>query len=251
MRAALRISLQLKRILSKFRILFDLNKYGKHRIIFNRILIDMKNKNEKFSFHFSLKYFSLIIITFFIIFAFEKNKEENALSFLSDYQKKFENQLKLYICEIFNTQECSYSLFNNMNYFNEIKDISGNITLLIELNRTNIENLIFSYHIKNIKTYKILKQMLRNISICNTYINITQNEFEVIRSNIFKFLHSKWKIIPNQNIINIIRFALNNYYKESDLQLFDEILNLNIEYYIKSNNLPVDIKKSLTSKFFK
>ena len=93
--------------------------------------------------------------------------------------------------------------------------------------------------------------MLRNISICNTYINITQNEFEVIRSNIFKFLHSKWKIIPNQNIINIIRFALNNYYKESDLQLFDEILNLNFEYYIKSNNLPVDIKKSLTSKFFK
>ena len=55
-----------------------------------------------------------------------------------------------------------------MNFFNEINETSRNITLLIELNRTNIENLIiligtipfvknnsiFLYHVKNVKLMK-------------------------------------------------------------------------------------------------
>lgn len=151
-----------------------------------------------------------------------------------------------------------------MNFFNEINETSRNITLLIELNRTNIENLIiligtipfvknnsiFLYHVKNVKTYEIIKKILRNKTISNKNIIMTEKDFQLIKKNIIKFLNYKWELIPNQNILNIIRFALNNYYNEVDFQLFDKILNINFKYYINSNILSIDAITSLMSKFY-
>ena len=79
---------------------------------------------------------------------------------------------------------------------------------------------------------------------------MTEKDFQLIKKNIIKFLNYKWELIPNQNILNIIRFALNNYYNEVDFQLFDKILNINFKYYINSNILSIDAITSLMSKFY-
>ena len=48
--------------------------------------------------------------------------------------------------------------------------------------------------------------------------------------------------------INIIRYVLNNYYEETVLQLFEQYLNLNFEYYLNSKIFSLDLLKQLMSK---
>ena len=64
-------------------------------------------------------------------------------------------------------------------------------------------------------------------------------------------MNYKWEIIPNKNIINIIRYTINNYYDETFLDLFDRFLNLNYKYYLESNVLSFENQISLMSKFLK
>ena len=226
----------------------------------------MKYKKENISEYLEYKYILLIIFSFLIIIIFIIKIKLNSSFDISLNNKEFDNEFKAYFCKIINSinsQECINTIFLNLNYFNELDEISNNnITLLIELNRTNIENLLLLiatipflnknskivYKIKNPKTFKIMKKMFHDKHKLNNFINITKEDFNGMKDKIINFLNYKWELIYSQNILNIIRYVLNNYYEETVLQLFEQYLNLNFEYYLKTKIFSPDLLKQLMSK---
>ena len=109
-------------------------------------------------------------------------------------------------------------------------------------------NSFISYSIKNKKTFNIIKNIFKNKTSLNSCINPKKYDYNQIKNKIIKFLNYKWEIIPNHNILNIIRYILDKYYDESILELFDAYLNFNFKYYLKSNKLSFDEMKILMSK---
>lgn len=227
----------------------------------------MKYEIQCISFNFLYKYFLLIILLFILKFFLIIIKEYHLIISNSIKNSDFENQLKTYTCIIFNNnsiQDCFDTIFNNLNYFNEINEIPNNITLLIDLNKTNIENLLLligtipflknnsvaTYNIKNPKTFNMVRKIFKHKSFPNISINIKENDFILIKNKIINLLNYEWEIIPNKKIINLIRYILGNYYDESNLILFEELLNLNFKYYLNSNKFSFEDITKLMSKFY-
>ena len=210
----------------------------------------------------------LVLLTFSLIFFFSKKGEYYSLNIQTINHIAFENEYKKFLCKILKnsrSQVCFDEIFNNSNYFTDINKISGNIFLLIDLNRSNIENLLLligtipflrnnsfiSYNIKNEKTLNIFKELFNYKSFINKSINLKENDFNLTKNKIINSFNYTWEIIPSKNIINIIRYILNNYYEETFLQLFEGFLNFNYKYYLKTKILSFDILKGLISKFIK
>lgn len=202
-----------------------------------------------------------IIIIFFIIIYENNETKEN---------KPFEEYFKDNFCEILtlNTHsDCLDSLFTNYNFFSEWKEISQNRSILkfghyqkkIEnLNASHIENLLLLigvipflknkssiyFQINNKNLLDSLKGIFTTEKIKNNIIKFTENDFYSVEK-LINLLNYKWEIIPSQNIINIIRHIIDNYYDESLLKALDDALNLNFNYYIKSNLKSLSEKESL------
>ena len=210
---------------------------------------------------------NLIILIFFITFLLLPKRDSYFIKFSSSINEEFENEMKKYLCKIINseTEKCFDIIFNNFNFFNELKIIQENISLLIYLNKTNIENILLlmgifpflknnsiSYFtIKKRKTFNILKNIFEYKSFTKNSFNMNETDFNKTKNKIINSLNYKWELIPSQKIINIIRYTLNNYYEESFLELFDKFLNLNYKYYLNSHFLSVDTQRYLMSKSYK
>lgn len=218
--------------------------------------------------HNSFKDKNLIILSFLFIFLIIIKNDYITFSSVSIDNNELENEFKTYLCQLLNdldNQDCLIALFNNLNFFNEknyLNKTFNNISLLIELNKTNIENLLIiivtipfvknnsfiSFNIKNKKTLNIIKNIFANETLINNCINSKKYDYNQIKSRVIKFLNYKWELIPNKKILNIIRYILDKYYDEAILELFDGYLNLNFKYYLKSNILSFDEMKNLMSK---
>ena len=207
-------------------------------------------------------------MSFLFIFLIIIKNDYITFSSVSIDNNELENEFKTYLCQLLNdldNQDCLIALFNNLNFFNEknyLNKTFNNISLLIELNKTNIENLLIiivtipfvknnsfiSFNIKNKKTLNIIKNIFANETLINNCINSKKYDYNQIKSRVIKFLNYKWELIPNKKILNIIRYILDKYYDEAILELFDGYLNLNFKYYLKSNILSFDEMKNLMSK---
>ncbi len=106
------------------------------------------------------------------------------------------------------------------------------------------------FQINNKKILDSLKAIFTTNKIQNNIIKFTENDFYSVEK-LINLLNYKWEVIPNQNIINIIRHIIDSYYDESLLKAFDDALNLNFNYYIKSNFNALSEEESLNlmSKF--
>ena len=106
------------------------------------------------------------------------------------------------------------------------------------------------FQINNKKILDSLKAIFTTNKIQNNIIKFTENDFYSVEK-LVNLLNYKWEVIPNQNIINIIRHIIDSYYDESLLKAFDDALNLNFNYYIKSNFNALSEEESLNlmSKF--
>lgn len=106
------------------------------------------------------------------------------------------------------------------------------------------------FQINNKKILDSLKAIFTTNKIQNNIIKFTENDFYSVEK-LVNLLNYKWEVIPNQNIINIIRHIIDSYYGESLLKAFDDALNLNFNYYIKSNFNALSEEESLNlmSKF--
>jgi hypothetical protein len=67
-----------------------------------------------------------------------------------------------------------------------------------------------------------------------------------------KLLYYMWELIPKQFMLDNFRYIINNYYKESNLKVFEESLNMNYISYIqnKINEITFEEIKNLLSKFY-
>ena len=66
-----------------------------------------------------------------------------------------------------------------------------------------------------------------------------------------KILYYEWELIPKKYMLDNLRFIINNYYyNETNLDIFQESLNLNYKSYIlnKKNEMTYDEIKNFLSK---
>ena len=61
-----------------------------------------------------------------------------------------------------------------------------------------------------------------------------------------------WELIPKQFMLDNFRYIINNYYNESNLNVFEESLNMNYKSYIQNriNKITFEEIKNLLSKFY-
>ena len=65
-----------------------------------------------------------------------------------------------------------------------------------------------------------------------------------------QILYYKWELIPKKYILDNLRFIINNYYNETNLNVFQESLNINYKSYIlkEKNEMTYDEIKNILSK---
>ena len=144
-----------------------------------------------------------------------------------------------------------------------MKSVTKNKHLLITLKNKKIINLFlllaripfFGSDSKLI--YKINEKtflsMLKNNSgeiINNNLINLKKEYFQKEKNELINLLDYEWEIIPSRNIINFLRYIINNFYSEDCLTSFDTSLNKNYNKYLEKNinNISLKSKVELISK---
>ena len=177
-----------------------------------------------------------------------------------------ERNLTKYFCKIFifeKNYDCKREIFNNDNFFYDVKSVTKNKHLLITLKNKKIINLFlllaripfFGSDSKLI--YKINEKtflsMLKNNSgeiINNNLINLKKEYFQKEKNELINLLDYEWEIIPSRNIINFLRYIINNFYSEDCLTSFDTSLNKNYNKYLEKNinNISLKSKVELLSK---
>ena len=95
--------------------------------------------------------------------------------------------------------------------------------------------------------------MLKNNSgeiINNNLINLKKEYFQKEKNELINLLDYEWEIIPSRNIINFLRYIINNFYSEDCLTSFDTSLNKNYNKYLEKNinNISLKSKVELISK---
>lgn len=174
----------------------------------------------------------------------------------------------LYFSLILKIKLINNSINNNFNFENLIKYDIFNQTFNIYINtinkiftkKTSIEKvfiiIILLPFIKSkkliIKNYnKVLNKLFKNIFI-NNQKNLTIIKIQEKNIKINDLLYYKWDLIPEFNLIRLVRYIINKYYSESFLEMFDKSLNLNFKYFIKKNynNFNFSDINNLMSKIF-
>ena len=152
----------------------------------------------------------------------------------------------------------NYDIFNqtqriNINNINKLlkeKSKIKNIFIIIILLPFLKSNKLI---IKNFN--KALNKLFKNIFINNqnnTFIKLNEKYFNYLTLNLKDLLYYKWDLIPEFNLIQIVRYIINNYYNEFNLEIFDKSLNLNFKHFINNNynNLSIIDINNLMSKIY-
>lgn len=166
------------------------------------------------------------------------------------------NSLDIYyskcLCNFFilsNEKSCIIELFNNYNFFYDIKDIKKNVNLYIDNQKTFIENLVLIiaiipflkynssiyYNNNNRAINKLLKIAFGYNNTNNKKIIVNIKDLGKIKKHFHKLINYKWELIPSQKVLDNLRYIINNYYDDSCLNAFDKSVNKNYNYYIKNN----------------
>ena len=141
---------------------------------------------------------------------------------------------------------CKNQILKDKNFYDDIKEKTTTINIMINIKKTKIKNILiligllpFLKYNSNI-LYKINSKekkiiYLKNYhkkKIKNRIIKINENDFHYFIENFNGLINNKWKLIPDENIVNNIRYIVNNYYNESCKEIFDKSLNIDFESYI-------------------
>lgn len=194
----------------------------------------------------------VLSIILFIIFFLNNSQIINHTTQVNSFENEFSDCLcKLFIMR--NNIKCKDTLLNNYNFFYDIEKINSDINLIIDIKDFSyIENVIFLiaiipfiknsssiiYKINNKKLFLAIKNKL-NLKLINKTFNITSDNPEFIKDIFINLLNYKWEFIPSQNILDITRYIINNYYAQSQLLLFEQSLNKNYEYFIHNSDYSI------------
>ena len=82
---------------------------------------------------------------------------------------------------------------------------------------------------------------------------INKTDLYFLMNNFNNSIYYDWEIIFENELINKLRYIINNYYNETFIKIFDNSLNLNFKRHIKKirNNLTINKISILMSKLLK
>lgn len=191
----------------------------------------------------SIKILFIIILSISLNFILKSNYCLLSNLFIKDYLDYFHKRI-----------------FFNRNL--QINNININY-ILNQKNKHKIENLFILIilmpflksnetiiNLKNKDIYELFKKILSIKKTKNNKLIFKEKYFNKFKNKFDVLLYNKWDFIPEFNLINIVRYIINNYYDEKCLEIFDKSLNLNLNYFIihNYNNLSSDYLNKLMSK---
>ena len=145
---------------------------------------------------------------------------------------------------------CKEEIFININFFDEYVSKRKEFDLLIKEKNTKIENLIMliiiipfieinsklRYKINEQKFTSIFGNLFKyNINKKDIIMQLNSYDYFENKTKLINLLNYDWEIIPSKNIINILRYVINNFYVDSPISMFEKLLNMNLKQYIKLN----------------
>lgn len=203
-----------------------------------------------------------LILIILMIYSESNNVYRNLI-----INNSLESYLKKYFCTIFifeNNYDCKREIFNNNNFFYDVKSVSKNKDLLIKAKNTKLINLFLLialipfFESDSQLIYKINEKAFVSIfknnygeRINNNLIKLKKEDFQKEQNELINLLDYEWEIIPSRNIINFLRYIINNFYCEDCLTSFDKSLNRNYKNYLEKknmNNISLKSKAELISK---
>ena len=205
-----------------------------------------------------------ILIKFFLIFLIvnlilEKENNQKEVNGLEYYFSQSICKLLFFTINY----KCNINCFTNDNFYNDILEINSNANLLINIKKSNFENILLllgiipflknnttlSYKINSKGIYNIFKKILIK-KIKNKIIKLDYNDLPSFNLQMKKLLYYEWELIPRQFLLDNLRYIINNYYNESNLAVFEESLNLNYKSYIQNKKFEMTYEeiKILLSK---
>jgi hypothetical protein len=171
-----------------------------------------------------------------------------------DCHKKDFNSLEDYfnlsICTLFYfniNYNCS-SKFKNYDFYEDVLEINNNINLLLmNIKITKLENILLLlgvipflkqnstlfYKINNKEIYNYFKKIFKNKRINHKIIKLDFNDFYTFNEKVDELLSYKWELIPEKVMLDNLRYIINNYYNESNFNIFQKSLNMNYDFYIQ------------------
>ena len=189
-----------------------------------------------------IKFFLLFFIIAIILDEVNHKKDINSL----------ENYFSQSICKILYftiNYNCSLKLFVNNDFYEDIKEINSNIDLLINIKISKLENIFLllgifpflknnstlSYKINNKEIYNFIKELFKNKNkkINHKIIKLDFIDFKTVNEKLEELLNYRWELIPEKIILDNIRYIIDNYYNESNFDIFQKSLNMNYNFYIQ------------------
>ena len=163
-----------------------------------------------------------------------------------------ENYFSQSICKILYftiNYNCSLKLFANNDFYEDIKEINSNIDLLINIKISKLENIFLllgifpflknnstlSYKINNKEIYNFIKELFKNKNkkINHKIIKLDFIDFKTVNEKLEELLNYRWELIPEKIILDNIRYIIDNYYNESNFDIFQKSLYMNYNFYIQ------------------
>lgn len=197
-----------------------------------------------------LKKIQINIILFFLLV-------NNSYKFINYFREtsgniNFEFYYNNYLCKFLilnDGQSCRKEILNDYNFFYHVKKIRPNINLSIDIKKSSIENLLLiiaivpflkynstiHYKINNKNIYLLFKNLFNYKRIKQGNIIIDINDLEIIKNQFDILLNYKWELLPKKEVLDSIRYIINNYYNDYCSQIFDTLLNKNYKYQIQNN----------------
>lgn len=179
------------------------------------------------------------------------SKSFNKINKITDDNNTLDYYFSYSICTLLyfaNYYNCSDNIFINNNIYEDIVENEQKISLFINIKKTKIENILLligiipflknystiTYKINKKEIYKIFKNIFKNKKIKNKIIKISEYDLNYLLEKFNDLINYKWEFIPNKELLNNIRYIINNYYNNSYLEIFDKSLNLNFKYFLRS-----------------
>ena len=193
--------------------------------------------------------------------------------FDENYKKKEANKLENYysqlICKFFHftiNYNCPTKIFSSTSFYDEILEINRDINLLINVKISKLENILLllgiipflknnstlSYKINNKEINFFFKKAFKNKKIKYKFIKFDFNDLNIFNRKINELLNYKWELLPGKFMLDNIRYVLNNYYNESNFEIFQKSSNMNYKFFIqnKKKEMTYEDIENLLSKCF-
>ena len=96
-------------------------------------------------------------------------------------------------------------------------------------------NSTLSYKINNKEIYNFIKEVFKNKikKINHKIIKLDFIDFKTVNEKLEELLNYRWELIPEKIILDNIRYIIDNYYNESNFDIFQKSLYMNYNFYIQ------------------